>query len=311
MPTLIDPPDQRVLLDGTLTWLRANASFFDPPQEDELLDIAPEDIRPERSRKAFGELGLALRLAKQCESIADHENLRWLSRTWVETAGRRRIFFDMRRRIHLVPLLAVACACLAAHGQPVDEAVSSLQNVLDRRFIDRSESSAWNKVDLKYYLDLAGVRHEFPSDEMLARTSTLSRLPALPWATNYDLYGLTHLVFHLSDFGRRDLAPLLGEPVDGIREYAGIALAICLARQDWDLTAELLITRLCLGVRCDPLDREAVRALVANQHAEGFMPGREWMASAIPEGDTSALFFDVYHPTLLVLFLICSDLAIQ
>jgi hypothetical protein len=54
-----------------------------------------------------------------------------------------------------------------------------------------------------------------------------------------------------------------------------------------------------------------VRALVANQHAEGFMPGREWMASAIPEGDTSALFFDVYHPTLLVLFLICSDLAIQ
>jgi hypothetical protein len=311
MKHLLGSGEREVLLTGILSWLRINIDFFEPPQEDDILDVAPEEIRPDKRRKAFGELGAALRLTMRVPNLARNPEIRWLINAWVNLANRRQIFFDIRRRVHLFPQCAVAYAVLKALGRSAEEVGRSLQTVLNRGFIDRVEISAWNKLDMKYYLDLAGLQHGFADDVTLLNESTLTSLPNLPYATNYDLYGLTHLLFHFSDFGLKDVRPLLGRHFDHICRYTGLALSMCLSRQDWDLTAELLMNRLCLGVSDNPLDREAAHALCEYQQSTGFLPGRAWMQGTIDgegaEDRDEQEFFDVYHPTLLGLFFICCD----
>jgi len=311
MKHLFGSSEREVLLTGIVSWLRTHIDSFDPPQEDDILNVAPEEIRPDKRRKAFGELGAALRLTMRVPELAQNPEIRWLINEWVNLAKRRQIFFDVRRRVHLFPQCAVAYAVLKALGHPVEEVGQLLQTVLNRGFIDRVEISAWHKLDIKYYLDSAGLQHGFADDVTLLNESTLTRLPNLPYATTYDLYGLTHLLFHFSDFGLKDLRPLLGRHFEQIRRYAGLALSMCLSMQDWDLTAELLMSRICLSVSDNLLDREAAHALCEYQQSTGFLPGRAWMEGTIDgEGARDRdeqEFFDVYHPTLLGLFLICCD----
>src|SRR2546423_2804688 len=91
-------------LTGTLSWLTANLALFDPPQEDEIFDVVPEHILPGRRRKAFGELGLALRLVHRVPELRARREISTLTKAWLDTARRKNIFFDARRRVHLVPL---------------------------------------------------------------------------------------------------------------------------------------------------------------------------------------------------------------
>lgn len=311
MQHLFEHREREILLTGFLSWLRTNFHFFDQPQEDDLLDIAPEEIHPDKRRKAYCELGLALRLTARVAELAENSEVRWLINEWVELANRRQIFFDVKRRVQLFPRCIVAYAVLKSLGYSEKSVYDSLQTVLDRGFIGRAEISAWHKLDLKYYLNLIGLRHEFASDETLLGESTLTRLPALTHATTNDLYALTHIIFYFSDFGAKDIRSFLGQHFGSVREYSGLALSMCVAMQDWDLTAELLLSRICLGVQDDPLDREAARALCQYRQPAGFIPGRAWMhatlvSEELPE-HAEQKFFDVYHPTLLTLCLICCD----
>lgn len=297
MNALFEQRSRDRLLDGVAGWLERHLVDFDPPQEDELLDVMPEEIRPDRARKAFGELGAALRLTTRAGALHCRDDIRRIRDKWTSLLTVRRFFFDLPRRIHLFPMRVVACSALASF-EALDPALArALQRVLDRQFIDRVELSAWHKLDMKYYLDSLSIRHAYGTNAELLPASTLVALPALPHATTYDFYGLTHLVFHFSDFGRTDIRAALGVHFDNVREYAAAALADRLAARDWDLTAEMLLTRLCLGVRGEPIDREGARALCEAQRPSGLVPGR------LHNDD----FFDAYHPTLLCLFLIACE----
>lgn len=141
--------DERArLLKGALAWLTAHLDFFDPPQEDAILDVTPEHVQPGARRKAFGELGLALQLASRAPALRARPDIRRLNDAWLGMARDRRIFFDVRRRVHLVPLLAVALTVCDALDSAPGDAVAALQTVLDRNFLDRTERSAWSQADI-------------------------------------------------------------------------------------------------------------------------------------------------------------------
>lgn len=301
------------LLGGVLHWLLANIALFDPPQEDEVDADAPEAVMPDRSRKAFGELGAALRLAARVPALAARAEVAELRSRWLGMARKRDIFFDARRRIHLFPHRAVALSVFAELDHVPADAARALQNVLDRGWIDRTERSAWHKLDLKYYFEAAGLWHVFPSDRDLFAQSSLANLPGLPYATRSDLYGVTHLVFHLADFGRVDLRPIGGAArCDALADFVHSAVAMCLHERDYDLVAELLINRWCLKRGGDALDHEATDALCQVQDPTGFLPDLAWLAGLPLQSDANlqneAKFFAVYHPTVVGLFLVATDM---
>lgn len=303
------------LTSGVLSWLCTNLDLFDPPQEDAIRDIAPERIEPCRARKAFGELGAALRIAQRAPSLRSHPEVRRLLEGWLAMAERRAIFFDIRRRHHLVPHAGVALATMTALGCEADVVRRSLQSVLDRNFMDRAERSAWQKLDLKYYFDAAGLVHAFPADDALMAASCLPDPPSLADIHVVDLYAITHLVFHLTDFGRRPLPGSDAGVAEAARAYVACALAMCLYDRDYDLAAEFLICRSCLETRSDELDRAAADALCVAQLPSGFVPDRRWLAGMPEMPDAAAArredFFAVYHPTLVSLFLVACDEAAE
>jgi len=301
------------LLTGVLSWLTAHVDYFDPPQEDEIFDVSPERILPGRSRKAFGELGLALRLSQRVPELSGCTEIRMLSEVWLAMARRRNIFFDARRRTHLVPLMSVALAVLSVLDKVPDSAREALQTVLDRRFLDRTERSAWSQIDIKYYLDAVGLRHAFPEGAELFRRSLLLRPPALPYAERIDLYAATHLIFHLSDFGSGNLPGATRSQVAEIQRYVALALSTCLAERDFDLASEFLLARICLGDGTDALSYFASETLLRAQQPSGFIPDASWLeglkeAENTPERESEE-FFAVYHPTLVALILLACDMA--
>jgi hypothetical protein len=302
------------LMAGVLRWLTANLEFFDPPQENTALDETPEHILPGRSRKAFGELGLALRLAHRVGELRENEDVRRLNRAWLAMARDRDIFFDARRRVHLVPLMAVALTVFAALDQAPEHVRRSLQAVLDRHFIDRAELASYPKLDLKYYFDALGLRHALDNDEILFARSTLTNPPSLPHAQSIDLYAITHLIFGLTDFGAHDIRLLAGTYFNDIRDYVKLAMAMSLADRDFDLTAEFLINRICLGDREDQLNRVVADALCEAQQPAGFIPDRAWLAGLKESMDLQERareeFFAVYHPTLVTLILLACDMSL-
>lgn len=311
--SVFDNSDERArFLTGVLAWLTANVHRFDPPQEDEIFAVAPEHILPGRSRKAFGELGLALRLAHRVPELCGRRDVRALTEAWLTMARQRNIFFDARRRAHLVPLMVVALAVLADLDKAPDTARQAVQTVLARQFIDRTERSAWTQADLQYYFDAIGLRHAFPAPAVLFQRSTLLDPPALPHAQRIDLYATTHLIFHLSDFGAGTLQGATPAHLAEIRDYVALALATCLAERDFDLAGELLIARICLGERPDALSHFAAARLLRAQQPNGFVPDASWLnglkeADGTPERATEA-FFAVYHPTLVALILLACDM---
>ena len=298
---------------GLLCWLTANVRFFDPPQEDQIYDVAPENISPGRERKAFGELGLALRLAHRVPFLRDRRELRVLTDAWLAMARRRNIFFDARRRIHLVPLMAVSLAVFSTLDEVPQAAHQAVQTVLARQFLDRTERSAWSQVDLLYYFDAIGLQHAFPGPAELFQRSSLLAPPALPHAQKIDLYATTHLIFHLSDFGAGTMPGATPAQLAAIRSYVALALATCLAERDFDLAGELLLARICLGERPDALSRFASDTLRRAQQPEGFVPDSSWLAGLKHAHGTAERateeFFAVYHPTLVALILLACDMT--
>jgi hypothetical protein len=309
--SLPDPDARRHLAEGILAWLHGNVAKFDPPQEDAIVDTSPERVTPGARRKAFGELGLALYLAQRVPELRTRPEVRGLTEAWLAMARNRRIFFDARRRIHLVPLMAVSLTIMAAFGEMDREARQALQTVLDRGFLDRTERSAWTQTDIAYYLDALHLKHRFPPPATLFRRSSLIEPPALPHALRMDLYATTHLIFHLSDFGRRPLPGATPDEVAQIGNYCALALAMCLAGQDWDLVGEFAAARTCLGADHDALNEAAIAGLAGVQDRSGFIPNGSAPGAAEAEEEADRHFLSVYHPTLVALVMLACARAPQ
>jgi len=303
--------DQRAsLLAGVLSWLVCHMESFDLPQEDALSEGDPAELSPGVQRKAFAELGVALLIANRAPSIQATTDFKVLRRFWLDTAKTRRIFFDARRRIRLIPLMSVALVVFGGLDKEQIEAKRSLQNVLDRGFFDRVERAAHPVIDLKFYLDAAGLHHSFPDDEIILAHSSIFSPPSMPYAQRMDLYAITHLIFHLSDFCLKDIRRLIGSHLADLREYLSIAMMTMYAERDLDLVGEFLISRICLRQASDEIDRECVAIICDQQQSSGFIPACSWQRLRLgDEHQKVPEFRDVYHSTLVALILIACDLS--
>ncbi|WP_307808125.1 DUF6895 family protein [Streptomyces oryzae] len=131
---------------------------------------------------------------------------------------------------------------------------------------------------------------------VLAHTG-LGRLPE-PWLLECrTAYGLTHDVFHLTDWGR-DRAQLTGAAADYLRLWLPAWVESWLEEQLWDLVGELLAVTACLPGA--PFDAVAWQRLAAARAADGALP--EQGAAPPPGASAVDAFFACYHSTLVLAY---------
>lgn len=291
---------------GVLRWLTENLDQFRPPREDEVDASSPETIARGAARKAFGELGAALRVAHRAPALRARPDVQRLTAGWVEMARSQKVFFEVGDRLGLFSHHVALHVVLSELHPPACPSIrAQLQRVLARGYVDRIERTAWNQLDLRYFFDAAGLNHDLPPLESLLTASSLALRPELPYARPADLYAITHILFDLAAFGDADPRLPLGELQTGVIAYLQLALSMCLAEQDWDLTAEFLMCRLYLR-SVGPLDRAALRRLCEVQDASGFLP-RSTGGDPSGDGGPRDGFQSVYHPTVVGLFLAAAE----
>ncbi|GGU61709.1 hypothetical protein GCM10010211_28410 [Streptomyces albospinus] len=118
-----------------------------------------------------------------------------------------------------------------------------------------------------------------------------------PWALDRRAaYGVTHDVFHLTDWGR-DRRRLSPELAGYLRLWLPSWLENWLEEQLWDLVGELLAVAACLPEA--PYDPAAWQRLAGAQAADGSVP--ETGAAPRP-ADRAEAFLACYHSTLVTAF---------
>lgn len=141
-----------------------------------------------------------------------------------------------------------------------------------------------------------GLRHHADFDAVLAMTG-LGRAVE-PWTLDRRAaYGVTHDVFHLTDWGRaRQRMPVAS--AEYLRLWIPSWLENWLEEELWDLVGELLAVAACLP---DPVpDAAAWRLLAGAQGADGGVPET---GAAPPPGTAAAEAFTAcYHSTLVTAF---------
>jgi hypothetical protein len=140
-----------------------------------------------------------------------------------------------------------------------------------------------------------GLPRHADFDAVLAHTG-LGRMPE-PWALDRaSAYGLTHDVFHLTDWGRARRR-LPAELAAYLRLWLPSWLDTWLEEQLWDLVGELLAVTACLPAA--PYDPAVWQRLAEAQTADGGVP--EIGAAPGPD-DPDAAFTACYHSTLVTAF---------
>lgn len=167
---------------------------------------------------------------------------------------------------------AVAHAILSRLGFPdanvdrlLSKSLSVSPNFGPERLPYRMLEQAWLSRVWSVVKPPASRDAKLVADSMLGRP-----LDALA-ASRLDLYAFTHSVMYASDFGMRPIPPI--RSLIAIASDADAALAYSLDANDFDLTAELLLTWPMLGLPWSPAATFAFGILADTEDARGFLPG--------------------------------------
>jgi hypothetical protein len=148
-------------------------------------------------------------------------------------------------------------------------------------------------------------------DADLVADSMLGRPMDALGSTRLDIYAFTHAMMYASDLGRREVVGL--RSAAAVVADADAALAFSLDTNDFDLTAEVLMTWPMLGLEWTPAATFAFGILADLQDALGFLPGAalgETRYRPFVAGDRSRIALATsYHTTYVMGFLCAAALA--
>ncbi|MFI0944089.1 DUF6895 family protein [Streptomyces sp. NPDC021020] len=284
--------DLEQLSAGTLGWVVENLDYFDP---------FGADARTPGLGRAKAALELALLC--HCWSRQDGHDARLdKANALLRTVWRHPGFPGLlTAEPEAAAVYRLVAAALAPHG--VDPWTGGAPPTPED--LTPEGLLPYRRLELRFYADKAGVHHTIEPYEDLVGKNVLVTLPAAPAGrppeppvTIPRAYALTHSASYLSDFGRT--APgLTPDALTAAADLLDRQLEHCVRHSWWDLAAELVTARHCLGGR--PLDTAvgaaAVRCLADAQLPGGALPGR----TAADRDDVSGplLFAKAYHTTLV------------
>ena len=176
------------------------------------------------------------------------------------------------------------------------------------------EAPASAHMDFLYSLivgDFSVDEAKLRLDEVYRRSLLAQHPPLLPLAKS-DAYAITHTLFFLTDFGRRSLRRFSDEDAGYLERALPRLLDFYLRRQNWDLSAELLIGMFVTDLWKLPAYRNGWNLLLSAQNTDGSFTGPDLeevhgldpttLSATTSEEDAGwTLFSENYHTTLAVL----------
>lgn len=287
--------------EGAFVWLSAHRDEFTLGED----ALAP-DGQVNGSWKPLGEL------AQVCASVLPHtpssdpvhacaDDL--LAFAWRQT-GQGELFFRLQRcePFATYPLEVYGAFATAGLRHAGYEATAA--TMARTRAWRLTEQDPTRRLGVLAAERRAGIRRPENASRTLGRT-WLGGLPE-PWAfERFSGYALTHVVFHLTDWGR---APD-GIPADlaaYLAHWLPPWLDTCLDAGMWDLSCELLAVAASLPGSPDPaVTRDAWERISAAQRTSGALPEERRPPGAAPGADTGEApgsgqdFTHCYHSTLM------------
>ncbi|WP_405003112.1 hypothetical protein OHV13_00870 [Kitasatospora purpeofusca] len=322
--------DLELLSAGALGWIGRHLDHFDPFTPTRGAAPGPDPGGAHRPAKAALELALLTHCWTRLDPGDDPRRAEATVRVravWQHPGLPRLLTAEPRGATQY----RLACAALAPAGTedaPFRAAVARL-TAADLAPAGRSP---YQRLELRYYADKAGVAHAIESYPELARRSVLVALPATalararrrdaldaldalddadpgattaprpdePPVTVPEAYALTHSAFYLSDFARTGPG-LPGGAVTDAAALTGRLLDHCVRHDWWDLAAELVMTQVCLGLdpTGTPEGASALACLARAQHPDGSIPGRSAATRASAADPAAEYFAKAYHTTLV------------
>ncbi|UQA96955.1 DUF6895 family protein [Streptomyces halobius] len=288
-----DRGDPRLLdrmVGDSLGWLeRARPSFRLPPN-------VTTDADPNLTLKPLGELAELTHLIAAAHPHADFRELAdgLFAFAWRETRGGELFAELIRGEPHAtypVEIYGVFARAGLRHTG-VEELVRTTTRLRNWRVARDDHTRTLGVLNAERRI---GLRQHADFGAVLAQTG-LGRLPE-PWALDRRAaYGVTHDVFHLTDWGRarRRLPPELDRY---LRLWLPSWLDNWLTEHLWDLVGELLAVTACLPDA--PYDPVAWRRLADAQAVDGSVPET---GSPPCLDDPAAAFRACYHSTLVTAF---------
>lgn len=288
-----------ICIEKSLDWIHSHLSFFSLPaynlEEEQFMDMP---------RKRFGELALSLLILTRNQDLKNDVRVKDIAAFIKDTVSAKDYDFNMARNLNLFPFYLMVINGLLKEGTAYPDHQYTLQQIVDSGYITNIERNNWNKIDFRYNLDVAGLKHNMASYQDLYKQSSLCDLPELSYLRNIDIYAITHMIFHLSDFGAADMKIILKEDYNKLTTYMALLTGYYAHKEDWDLLAELLICCHNLNYREFPLFKLCWEKMIQSQNPEGDFTSRyiqkELKLQKIVSQEER---FDVnYHPTLVSLF---------
>ncbi|MFI5493486.1 DUF6895 family protein [Actinoplanes sp. NPDC051859] len=285
------------ILGQALTWLLGNVDWLDPDQWNQHLRARPFpgttvlELLVLCRRLPAGPL--AHRLTERCLDAAQA-----IVEDPAFVAGLYGADPAFTYRVWLLALLS-------EFGRPVDDLNDAAQCLLDTGCGDLTNlgRQPYAALELRYALDLGGFTSNLPDLEQLYSRTMLAHRADPLYLSDNEAYAITHILFYLSDFGRR--APFVGDPAGlaRLRGLIGTLLGSYLARNDLDLSAELMLCAQLVGMGEHELVRHGWRRLADTQREDGHIPGPLYRQAARDRLDGvkagAYTFGTSYHTTVV------------
>lgn len=297
-PPLPDPTPSTGgdLLTGAIDWLTVNVEWLAPPRWEQYLARRPfpgstvlEVLALCRSLRRGPRKHQAATLTEASLDVAER-----MVASPAFLAGLYRADTLFTYRIWLLALLDTL-------GRPNRELHDVVQGLLDAGCgaVTNPGRPAHTLIELSYVLELGGYRNPLPElPELIAHSMLATGMSSTLYLTDSECYVATHLLFYLTDFAHRPA----GVQLPGVAELVTTLLGVYLAKDDFDLSAELLLCALALGRREHELVTHGWQRLTAARRSDGAVPG-PLHDPAVPARLTGAkaaayLFGTCYHTTV-------------
>lgn len=270
-------------------------------------DALAADGQVNRTWKPLGELAQVCASVSACTVPSDPVHARvseLLEFAWQQT--RRGELFPLMQSLEpfaTYPLEVYAAFASAGHRHAGYEASAAV--VARTRGWRLTEQYPTRRLGVVEAERRSGIRPHGPVPQALSRT-WLGGLPE-PWTFERAAgYALTHVVFHLTEWGRTPQA-MPPDLADYLLHWLPPWLDTCLEARMWDLSCELLAVAASLPQPPGAaVLGDAWQRLAAAQHASGALPEEGVMQDAAADGPAAGqdpyAFTDCYHSTLMAAF---------
>jgi hypothetical protein len=266
----------RRILDGALSWLAGNRSFFVPFRDGQLIGLTVIPL----SELAILTLSLLRTEVKSVESSLIDQFLDVLEQAYDERVFRERPF---REPESLVSYLMIKIAL--ERGGRVSQNSQRAELVRLVRFSNLTASALppHRTLELRHALDLAEVPHQMPSyRDLYLRTIAAKEINPI-FLSRPEAYILTHVLFYIADLGHFPPRGITASDRSRLSILVNQLLGMSLVSRNWDLTAEFILSAFCLDTPVEFMDI-GWEYLSSAQRSDGSVPGLR--SQSMDEGDS-------------------------